>query len=132
MLFSPLWWSAPAVASTEGNTPAREVPASRSEAGGRVAFIGVPGLLWDDIDARDTPRLWELAGQSGLGSLSVKAVGTVTCPYDGWLSVSAGVRSAVGHRCGLPPEPVVQGAGALVREVPELHALRDGAFAGTL
>lgn len=132
VLFSPLWWSAPAVASTEGNTPAREVPASRSEAGGRVAFIGVPGLLWDDIDPRDTPRLWELAGQSGLGSLSVKAVGTVTCPYDGWLSVSAGVRSAVGHRCGLPPEPVVQGAGALVREVPELHALRDGAFAGTL
>lgn len=117
---SALWWSAPAAAQASGND------------GGRVAFIGVPGLLWDDLDARNTPRLWELAGRSGIGSVSVKAVGTVTCPYDGWLSLSAGVRSAVGHRCGLPPEPVAQGAGAVVPEVRELLGARDGAFAGTL
>jgi hypothetical protein len=97
-----------------------------------VAFIGVPGLMWSDVDPAGTPNLWRLAGQSGLGSVSVKAVGTVTCPYDGWLSVSAGVRSAVGHRCGLPPEPVAQGGGAVVAEVPELLELTDGASAGAL
>jgi hypothetical protein len=88
--------------------------------------------LWDDLDPRDTPRLWELAGQSGLGSLSVKAVGTVTCPYDGWLSVSSGVRAAVGRRCGLSPEPIARGQGAVVPGMRELHATRDGANAGTL
>ncbi|UBU17593.1 alkaline phosphatase family protein [Nonomuraea gerenzanensis] len=115
-----LWW------------PGQAVAEAGREAGGRVAFIGVPGLLWDDLDPRDTPRLWELAGQSGLGSLSVKAVGTVTCPYDGWLSVSSGVRAAVGRRCGLPPEPVVRGRGAVVPGLRELLGTRDGANAGTL
>ncbi|GAA3202488.1 hypothetical protein [Nonomuraea helvata] len=119
LVSSALWWmAAPAQAA--------EAPA------GRVAFIGVPGLLWDDLDPAETPRLWQLAGESALGSVSVKAVGTVTCPYDGWLTVSAGVRSAVGHRCGLPPEPVAQGGGAVVTEVRELLRLRDGTYAGTL
>ncbi|MEV0389078.1 hypothetical protein AB0I15_54515, partial [Nonomuraea sp. NPDC050643] len=82
------------------------LPAQADETAGRVAFIGVTGLLWADLNARDTPRMWELAGRSGIGSVSVKAVGTVTCPYDGWLTVASGVRSAVGRRCGLPPEPM--------------------------
>ncbi|MEV4804715.1 hypothetical protein AB0K18_32355 [Nonomuraea sp. NPDC049421] len=118
VLFAGLWVTPPA--------------ADAAPEGGRVAFIGVPGLLWDDLDPRDTPRMWELAGQSALGSLSVKAVGTVTCPYDGWLSVSAGVRQAVGRRCGLPPEPIAQGAGAVVPEVPELRATTNGMYAGAL
>ncbi|WP_344482258.1 hypothetical protein [Nonomuraea monospora] len=121
-----MWWSVPAAASARANQDADQ------DAGGRVAFIGVPGLLWADLDPRDTPRLWELAGQSGLGSLSVKAVGTVTCPHDGWLSVSSGVRAAVGRRCGLPPEPAVRGQGAVVPGMPELLGTRDGANAGTL
>ncbi|SEG97264.1 hypothetical protein SAMN05444920_110299 [Nonomuraea solani] len=112
--------------------PATPAQAEESAESGRVAFIGVPGLLWADVDPTDTPRLWELAGQSGLGSVSVKAVGTVTCPYDGWLSVSAGVRSAVGQRCGLPPEPIVQGQGAVVPQVTELLKTSDGAYAGTI
>ncbi|GAA1009538.1 hypothetical protein Aple_045710 [Acrocarpospora pleiomorpha] len=81
--------------------PARANPVDA----GRVALIGVPGLMWSDVNATDTPNLWRLAGQSAVGSLSVRTVGSVTCPYDGWLTVSAGVRSAVGSRCGLPPEP---------------------------
>nr|WP_157554564.1 hypothetical protein [Herbidospora sakaeratensis] len=80
--------------------------AARAEGPGQVALIGVPGLMWSDVTESDTPNLWRLAGESAVGSLSVKAVGTITCPYDGWLTVSAGVRSAVGQRCGLPPEPV--------------------------
>ncbi len=80
--------------------------AARAEGPGQVALIGVPGLMWTDVTESDTPNLWRLAGESAVGSLSVKAVGTITCPYDGWLTVSAGVRSAVGQRCGLPPAPV--------------------------
>ncbi|MEV0235480.1 hypothetical protein [Nonomuraea sp. NPDC050786] len=116
LVSSVLWW----------------LPAPAQASAGRVAFIGVPGLLWDDLDPVETPRLWRLAGESAIGSVSVKAVGTVTCPYDGWLTVSAGVRSAVGHRCGMPPEPVAQGSGAVVTELRELLRLRDGTYAGTL
>ncbi|MEV4013336.1 hypothetical protein AB0J35_22800 [Nonomuraea angiospora] len=125
LVSSALWWAAPP-AQAAGQTAGQE------DAGGRVAFIGVPGLMWDDLDPADTPRLWRLAGQSGIGSLSVKAVGTVTCAYDGWLTVASGVRSAVGRRCGMPPEPVAQGSGAVVSEVPGLLQLRDGTYAGTL
>ncbi|MEV0612392.1 hypothetical protein AB0I81_03640 [Nonomuraea sp. NPDC050404] len=122
LVAAAVWWSAPAAAAVAEDT----------SAGGRVAFIGVPGLLWDDLDPRDTPRLWQLAGQSGLGNISVKAVGTLACPYDGWLSVASGVRAAVGRRCGLPPEPAVRGQGAVVPEVRDLLGTRDGAHAGTL
>ncbi|GAA4917990.1 hypothetical protein HD597_005792 [Nonomuraea thailandensis] len=134
LVAAAMWWPSPAAAvAGAGQDAVTGRGAGVGEgAGGRVAFIGVPGLLWDDLDPRDTPRLWELAGQSGLGSLSVKAVGTVTCPYDGWLSVSSGVRAAVGRRCGLSPEPVVRGRGAVVPGMGELHATRDGASAGTL
>ncbi|MFC4120838.1 hypothetical protein [Nonomuraea zeae] len=124
LVTAALWWAAPAAASASAPTGAAD--------GGRVAFIGVPGLMWSDVDPANTPHLWRLAGQSGLGSVSVKTVGTVTCPYDGWLTVSAGVRSAVGRRCGLPPEPVAQGGGAVVAEVPGLLELTDGTYAGTL
>ncbi|WP_431906835.1 hypothetical protein [Nonomuraea jabiensis] len=128
LVSSALWWAAPpAQAASQAASQA-----AREDAGGRVAFIGVPGLMWDDLDPADTPRLWRLAGQSGIGSLSVKAVGTVTCAYDGWLTVASGVRSAVGRRCGMPPEPVAQGSGAVVSEVPGLLQLRDGTYAGTL
>ncbi|MET9242906.1 hypothetical protein [Nonomuraea sp. NPDC003709] len=125
LVSSALWWAAPPAQAASSQ-------AAQEDAGGRVAFIGVPGLMWDDLDPADTPRLWRLAGQSGIGSLSVKAVGTVTCAYDGWLTVASGVRSAVGRRCGMSPEPVVQGSGAVVSEVPGLLQLRDGTFAGTL
>ncbi len=108
-------------------------PAAWADAGGaageagRVVLIGVPGLRWHDLSPTGTPHLWRLAGESALGSLSVKAVGRVTCPYDGWLTVSVGVRSAVGGRCGLAPEPRTLGRGATV---PGLTELAGGA--GTL
>ncbi|MFI7127222.1 hypothetical protein ACIBQ1_16110 [Nonomuraea sp. NPDC050153] len=127
LVSSALWWTAP-----PAQAAAQAAQGAREDAGGRVAFIGVPGLMWSDLDPADTPRLWRLAGQSGIGSLSVKAVGTVTCAYDGWLTVASGVRSAVGRRCGMSPEPVVQGSGAVVSEVAGLLQLRDGTYAGTL
>lgn len=78
----------PAAAHADGTTSA---PGARP---GRVAFIGVPALMWRDITPASTPNLWRLAEHGSTGSLSVKAVGPRTCPTDGWLSVSAGVREA--------------------------------------
>ncbi|MEZ0077423.1 hypothetical protein [Planotetraspora sp. GP83] len=109
---------------------AQEGQAARAQ-GGQIVLIGVPGLMWSDVTPSDTPNLWSLAGSSALGSLSVRTVGNITCPYDGWLTVSAGVRSAVGHRCGLPPAPAPRSEGAVV---PDLSLLPDESrrYAGTL
>ncbi|GGM91502.1 hypothetical protein GCM10010106_44190 [Thermopolyspora flexuosa] len=81
---------------------------------GRVALIGVPGLHWNDIGPRRTPNLWRLAQGSAIGTLSPRAVATATCPYDGWLTVSAGIRTSTGGRCGVPPVPEPAGGGAVV------------------
>ncbi|TDE59321.1 hypothetical protein E1295_03595 [Nonomuraea mesophila] len=88
--------------------------ARADEDAGRVALIGVSGLHWNDLTQADTPNLWELARASAIGSMSIRTVGTVTCPYDAWLTVSAGTRSAVGYRCGSPPAPEQQGTGAVI------------------
>lgn len=92
------------------------------DGGGRVALIGVPGLHWNDITPNDTPNLWRLAGASAIGSLSVRTVGSLTCPYDGWLTVSAGTRSAAGYSCGAPPTPEARGDGAVI---PDYRYLID-------
>jgi len=98
----------------------------------RVVLIGIPGLRWSDLSPTGTPNLWQLAEQSSVGSLSVRAVGRVTCPYDGWLTVSAGVRSAVGYGCGLPPQPDPDEAGAVIPGYEYLHRVAGQRNAGTL
>ncbi|GAA2852607.1 hypothetical protein GCM10010517_10310 [Streptosporangium fragile] len=103
-----------------------------TQADGRVVLIGVPGLRWSDLSPTGTPNLWQLAGGSAVGSLSVRAVGRVTCPYDGWLTVSAGVRSAVGYGCGLPPLPEPDGNGATIPGYDYLHRVAGQKGAGTL
>ncbi|WP_283132997.1 hypothetical protein [Rhizohabitans arisaemae] len=99
---------------------------------GRVALIGVSGLSWSDLDAANTPNLWRLTGESALGSMSVRTVGTVTCPYDAWLTVSAGSRSAVGYRCGAPPTPQPQGTGAVIPDFDWLTEMAEQKYTGTL
>ncbi|MER5626817.1 hypothetical protein ABT061_37900 [Streptosporangium sp. NPDC002544] len=98
------------------------VAQSATRVDGRVVLIGIPGLQWSDLSPGGTPNLWRLATQSAIGSLSVRAVGRVTCPYDGWLTISAGVRSAVGYGCGLPPLPEADKTGAVI---PGYGYLRD-------
>jgi hypothetical protein len=92
------------VASPAGSTVAG------SAGGAPVVLIGVPGLSWKDISATRTPSLWRLGGGS-IASLSVRTVGTWTCPMDGWLTVSAGTRAALPRvPCGqLPADPVRSG-----------------------
>ncbi|MET7331369.1 hypothetical protein [Nonomuraea sp. NPDC005650] len=106
--------------------------AAKDASSGRVALIGVSGLHWNDITQADSPNLWELARSSAIGSLSVRTVGGVTCPYDGWLTVSAGTRSAAGYSCGAPPMPEQQGAGAVIPGYRYLIDVAGQRNAGTL
>jgi hypothetical protein len=109
-------------------------PAAQAEARdqARVALIGVSALHWKDITAADTPNLHRLAQSSALGSMSVRTVGNVTCPYDGWLTISAGIRSAAGYRCGAPPMPEQRGAGAVVPDYRYLIDVAGQKHVGTL
>ncbi|WP_143737488.1 hypothetical protein [Microbispora sp. GKU 823] len=122
--------SAPAAAASAAFAAFSAGP--ETAAGERVVLVGIPGLMWSDITPADTPNLWRLAGESALGSLSVRAVRKDTCPYDAWLTVSAGVRSAVGGACGMAPTPEAAGEGAVVPEFSWLWEVREQRDAGTL
>jgi hypothetical protein len=83
-----------------------------------VVLIGVPGLLWEEVDAATTPVLWDLAGRGAIGNMSIRTVTSRTCPVDGWLTVSAGERASSERQrhsiCELPVPPERAGAGAVV------------------
>jgi hypothetical protein len=68
----------------------------------RVLSIGVPGLVWSDLDPQRTPALWAMAEDSAIGALSVRAGRATTCLLDGWASLGAGNRA----RYPGPAEPV--------------------------
>ncbi|MBG0824043.1 hypothetical protein HS048_25325 [Planomonospora sp. ID91781] len=124
LLLSVLW---------PGAAQATATATASASADERVVLIGVPGLRWSDLDPEDTPNLWQLAAQSAAGSLSVRAVGRVTCPYDAWLTVSAGIRSAVGYACGLPPVPEpADGGGAVIPGYDYLLEVAGQRNSGTL
>lgn len=93
-----------ASAATGPSAPRGAAPA------GRVVIIGIPGLMWSDVDAKTTPALWRLTREGSAAGLSVRTTRTSTCPTDGWLTLSAGQRSRLAHGdCALPPTPVLPG-----------------------
>ncbi len=94
--------------------------------GGHAVLIGVPGLEWADLSPAGTPHLWSLARGAGTAVLSVRAVGRLTCPADGWVTVSAGARSAAGPYCGTPVTVRPYGRGAVVGEVARIRRLNAG------
>ncbi|WP_068924247.1 hypothetical protein [Planobispora rosea] len=145
LLLSAVWPGAAQAATVPGAAQASAAPGGARVSGSpgaaetraaekRVALIGIPGLLWSDLGPGTTPNLWRLAGESALGSLSVRTVGRVTCPYDGWLTVSAGIRSAAGYGCGLPPVPEARpgGDGAVIPDYDYLHRVAGQRNAGLL
>jgi hypothetical protein len=95
----------------------------REAAPGRAVLIGISALSWADLGQSSTPNLWRMAANGSAASLSVRAVGTIACPMDGWLTVSAGVRAArTDGVCGSPPPaPTSLGAGAVVPGYAELR-----------
>ncbi len=89
---------------------------------GRVVVVGVPGLLWSDVDREGTPALWGLVEDGSSAALSVRTTRRLTCPSDGWLTVSAGQRARLPNgSCALPATPATSGAG-----VPQGGAVAPG------
>lgn len=90
--------SAQATSSVEQPGPASApVPVPAETAAGAdtdtpMVVIGVAGLSWSDL-SEDTPALEDLSS-GGIGSLVVRSVHPLTCPADGWLSLSSGSRAA--------------------------------------
>ena len=72
-----------------------------------VVVVGVPGLAWSDINATDTPNLWDLAEGSAIGALSVRAARATSCLLDGWATLGAGNRARFpGADEQIPPVPL--------------------------
>ncbi|GAA3451661.1 hypothetical protein [Dactylosporangium matsuzakiense] len=55
-----------------------------------VIIVGVAGLRWDDVNATDTPAMWQMAQGGAIGALSVRSARRITCAGDGWLTLGAG------------------------------------------
>ncbi len=72
--------------------PAGAAPAEGTAAD-RVVVVGVPGLVWDDVDPQATPELWALAEGSPIGAVSVRAARSTSCVLDGWATLGAGNRA---------------------------------------
>ncbi|HET8601970.1 MAG TPA: hypothetical protein VFL99_16720 [Segeticoccus sp.] len=97
---------------------ARATPAA--EAVGPTIVVGTgAGLTWSDVGPRATPHLWSLLAHGGSGALVVRSVHATTCPLDGWLGLSAGVRASatpggagVVPGCVPVPQPRTSASGA--------------------
>jgi hypothetical protein len=68
-------------------------PAGAAASADRVLVVGVPGLVWSDVDPGTTPNLWALAERSPIGAVSVRAARATSCLLDGWATLGAGNRA---------------------------------------
>jgi hypothetical protein len=111
--------AAQAAARTQAHATGSRQPAPQRH----IVLVGIPALSWNAVSAEDTPNLWRLATQGSAGALSVRALGTVACPIDGWLTVSAGNRASrtAGACATLPPAPAPSGDGAVVTDFPDIR-----------
>ncbi|MEV6929887.1 hypothetical protein AB0M46_36125 [Dactylosporangium sp. NPDC051485] len=67
--------------------PAAAPPAPTAD---YVLIVGVAGLRWDDVNATDTPAMWQMAQHGAIGALSVRSARRITCAGDGWLTLGSG------------------------------------------
>src|SRR5690242_10926430 len=65
-------------------------PTTQPQPGESLVVVGLGGLSWDDVSAKETPTLWGLLRDGSAASVSVKSLRLTTCPTDGWATVSAG------------------------------------------
>ncbi len=106
-----------------------------------VVVVGVPGLVWSDVDQQVTPTLWGLTGSGAVGALSVRAASSVTCPLDGWATLGAGnrARAPSDGKPGCDPYPPLYAASRSVAQETIaadnrglLHGTRIGALGAAL
>ncbi|GAB4003275.1 hypothetical protein GCM10029992_44290 [Glycomyces albus] len=124
------------VAILAAAAPARAQSEATDEADQEVegiVVVGVPGLSWSDIDPADTPTLWDLAGDGATGAMSVRTIGSWTCPEAGWVSLGAGERAgglaARETHCEAQsaiPEPVAESEAATLPWWPDLQEANVG------
>ncbi|GAA1984093.1 hypothetical protein GCM10009799_06880 [Nocardiopsis rhodophaea] len=99
-----------------GAPAASSVPAAQ-RGHSPVVVVGVPGLMWEEIDPATMPVLWDLAKNSAIGDMSIRTATSRTCPVDGWLTLSAGQRAFSERQqysiCELPVAPERDGRGAV-------------------
>ncbi|GAA1877054.1 hypothetical protein [Lapillicoccus jejuensis] len=94
-----------------GGLRSREAaPRPLPSAAGPVVLVGVPGLQPSDVDPTRTPTLWAMVRDGASATLNVTAVHPVTCPVDGWLTVSAGGRAGAADGAGCPAPQVSGGS----------------------
>ncbi len=124
LLLLPLTNLGPGTAVRAAEAPAWPTSASR------VVVVAAPGLMWEDLTPTLTPAMWSLAETGSVGLLSVRAVPWVSCPADGWLTLSAGGRAQAQPPPpgGCPTElpyltPVPNASGGTT--VPEMPLIRE-------
>lgn len=81
---------------------------AQAEPTDRVVIVGVPSLDWEVITPSAMPNLWQLSEEGAVGLITARAARSVTCPWDGWLTLGAGNRArypATIPEDELPPEP---------------------------
>lgn len=71
-------------------------------ASGSLVLVGTGGLMWSDVSPERTPAIWSFLRDGASAALTVRSVNTNTCPIDGWLSLSAGMRVAASPASGKP------------------------------
>lgn len=97
-----------------------------------VVVIGVAGMTWAEVSPTTTPVLWDLAEAGSVGSLTTRADASLTCPWDGWVTLGAGNRAAypsTGPGCKGQDGPVQKARGT---GLPVVAANGFGAQAGLL
>ncbi len=109
-----------------GLIPAAGAAEDTSYAADRVVVLGVPGLVWSDVDPAVMPSTWALAQESSIGALSVRAARSTTCVLDGWATLGAGNRARWAQApqpippVPLPAGPTGEAGGGVPASVPDL------------
>ena len=59
-----------------------------------VVIFSMPRLTWASLEKADTPNIDKLIGRGSIAAMSVRTLGPVTTPAEGYATISAGSRAA--------------------------------------
>lgn len=60
----------------------------------RVVMFSLPRVTWKNLNAADTPNIDKVVNQGSVAAMSVRTLGPVTTPAEGYATISAGNRAA--------------------------------------
>lgn len=111
------------IAPTDGGSVAEAAEGSGDLGADRAVVVGIPGLLWGDVQPEVSPTLAALAEDAAVADMTVRAARSRTCVLDGWATLGAGNRA----RYPAPIEDVEQ---IFPELTPEQQAEQVSALAG--